>query len=261
MNLLIIVFLLLILNFLLIYLLNKKKIKKFFNKTRIQEIDITDVHEIFHLKEISKNLKGPKDDVIIKSFSISPSNNVVGMTSDYEAWIISSLSKISKKIFEFGTCSGKTTYLMGLNSSSDASIVSITLNPNELDNIKKNDKDNKVSFRNIIHESVYEKFLFSGRDIEKKIKVIFKNSLNLEHSEYKNQMDLIFIDGGHTYSVVKSDSEKSFEMLNTNGIILWHDYVPGKSSAKDVVKYINEISKKKKIYKIKNTSLCFFMNR
>ena len=147
MNLLIIIFFLLISNFLLIYLLNRKKIKKFFNKTRIQEIDITDVHEIFHLKKISKNLKGPKDNVIIKSFSISPSNNVVGMTSDYEAWIISSLSKISKKIFEFGTCSGKTTYLMGLNSCSDASIVSITLNPNELENIKKKDKDNKVSFR------------------------------------------------------------------------------------------------------------------
>ena len=261
MNLLIIIFFLLILNFLLIYLLNKKKIKKFFNKTRIQEIDITDVHEIFHLKEISKNLKGPKNDVIIKSFSITPSNNVVGMTSDYEAWIISSLSKISKKIFEFGTCSGKTTYLMGLNSSSDASIVSITLNPNELNNIKKEDKDNKVSFRNIIHESMYEKFLFSGKEVEKKIKIIFQNSLHLEHSKYKNQMDLIFIDGGHTYSVVKSDSEKSFEMLNTNGIILWHDYVPGKRSANDVVKYINEISKKKKIYKIKNTSLCFFINK
>jgi predicted O-methyltransferase YrrM len=260
MNLLIIVFLL-ILNFLLIYFLKKKKIKNFFYKTRIQEIDITDVHDIFHLKEISKNLKGPKDDVIIKSFSITPSNNVVGMTSDYEAWIISSLSKISKKIFEFGTCSGKTTYLMGLNSSSDASIVSITLNPNELNNIKKEDKDNKVSFRNIIHESMYEKFLFSGKEVEKKIKIIFQNSLNLEHYEYKNQMDLIFIDGGHTYSVVKSDSEKSFEMLNTNGIILWHDYVPGKRSAKDVVKYINEISKQKKIYKIKNTSLCFFINK
>ena len=228
MNLLIIVFLL-ILNFLLVYFLKKKKIKNFFYKTRIQEIDITDVHDIFHLKEISKNLKGPKDDVIIKSFSITPSNNVVGMTSDYEGWIISSLSKISKKIFEFGTCSGKTTYLMGLNSSSDASIISITLNPNELNNINKEDKDNKVSFRNIIHESMYEKFLFSGKEVEKKIKIIFQNSLNLEHYEYKNQMDLIFIDGGHTYSVVKSDSEKSFEMLNTNGIILWHDYVPGKS--------------------------------
>ena len=261
MNLLIIIFFLLLLNFFLIYLLNKKKIKNFFNKTRIEEIDITDIHEIFDLKEISKNLKGPKEDVIIKSFSITPSNNIVGMTSDYEAWIISSLSKISKKIFEFGTCSGKTTYLMGLNSSIDTSIISITLNPNELDSIKKKDKDNKVSFRNIIHESVYDKFLFSGKEVEKKIKIIFQNSLNLEHHEYKNQMDLIFIDGGHTYSVVKNDSEKSFEMLNTNGIILWHDYVPGKRSAKDVVKYINEISKQKKIYKIKNTSLCCFINK
>ena len=136
MNLFLIIVFLLILNFSLLYLLNKKKIKKFFNKTRIREIDIIDVHEIFHLEEISKNLKGPKNDVIIKSFSISPSNNIVGMTSDYEAWIISSLSKISKKIFEFGTCSGKTTYLMGLNSSDDTSIVSITLNPNNLDNVK-----------------------------------------------------------------------------------------------------------------------------
>ena len=257
---LIIIFLL-ILNFSLLYLLYKKKIKNFFNKTKIHEIDISDVHKIFYLKEISKNLKGPKKDVIIQSFSITPSNNIVGMTSDYEAWIISSLSKISKKIFEFGTCSGKTTYLMGLNSSDDTRIVSITLNPNDLDNVLKKDKDNKVSFRNIIQESVYEKFLFSEEDVEKKIKIIFQNSLNLEHNKYKNEMDLIFIDGGHTYSVVKNDSEKSFEMLNSNGIILWHDYVPGKRSAKDVVKYINEISNYKTIYKIKNTSLCIFMNK
>ena len=261
MSLSLIVIFLLFLNFLLLYLLNKKKIKKFFYKTKVQEIDITDAHEIFHLKEISKNLKGPKEDVIIKSFSITPLNNIVGMTSDYEAWIISSLSKISKKIFEFGTCSGKTTYLMGLNSSVDAEIVSMTLNPDDLNNVKKKGKDNKVSFRNIIQESIYEKFLFSDEEVEKKIKIIFQNSLNLEHDKYKNEMDLIFIDGGHTYSVVKSDSEKSFEMLNENGIILWHDYVPGKRSARDVVKYINEISKQKKIYKIKNTSLCIFINK
>jgi len=261
MSLFIIISFLLILNFILLYLLNKKKIKNFLYKTKIQEIDITDVNEIFHLKKISKNLKGPKEDVIIKSFSITSSNNIVGMTSDYEAWIISSLSKISKKIFEFGTCSGKTTYLMGLNSSDDTKIVSITLNPDDLDNVIKKDKDNKVSFRNIIQESVYGKFLFSDKEVEKKIKVIFQNSLDLEHNKYKNEMDLIFIDGGHTYSVIKSDSEKSFEMLNENGIILWHDYVPGKRSAKDVVKYINEISKQKKIYKIKDTSLCIFINK
>ena len=257
----IIIIFLLITNFLLIYLLNKQKIKIFFSKSIIQEIDITDIHEVFHLKEISKNLRGPKDDVIIKSFSISPSNNIVGMTSDYEAWIISSFSKISKKIFEFGTCSGKTTYLMGLNSSDDTRIVSITLNPYDLNSIRKIDKDNKVSFRNIINESVYDKFLFSGKEVEKKIEIIFQNSLNFDYNKYKKEMDLIFIDGGHTYSVVKSDSEKSFEMINKNGIILWHDYVPGKRSSKDIVKYLNEISKQKKIYKIKHTSLCCFINK
>tara|TARA_A100000164_G_scaffold361072_1_gene375420 strand:- start:16 stop:801 length:786 start_codon:yes stop_codon:yes gene_type:complete len=256
-----IIIFLLILNFLLICLLNKKKIKKFLNRSRIQEIDITDVHKIFHLKKISNNLKGPKENVIIQSFSITPGNNIVGMTSDYEAWIISSLSKISKKIFEFGTCSGKTTYLMGLNSSDDTSITSITLNPYDLNDIKKKNIDNKVSFRNIIQESIYDKFLFSETEVERKIKIIFQNSLDLEHNKYKNEIDLIFIDGGHTYSVVRNDSEKSFDMLSSKGIILWHDYVPGKRSARDVVKYLNEISKTKPIYKIKNTSLCIFINK
>ena len=75
-----------------------------------------------------------------------------------------------------------------------------------------------------------------------------------------NKFDLIFIDGGHTYSVVKNDTEKSFKMLNKNGIILWHDYVPGKESAKNVVNYLNEISKEKNILNIRNTSLCVFRN-
>ena len=73
-------------------------------------------------------------------------------------------------------------------------------------------------------------------------------------------MRLKWIDGGHTYSVVKNDSLKSFEMLNKNGIILWHDYVPGKRSAKDVVRFINEISKEKKLFSIKGTSLVYYKN-
>ena len=247
-------------NLVTIFFLYKKKIKNFIFKSKIKKINITDIHEIFNLKEISKNLKGPKKDVIIKSFSITPNNNVVGMTSDQEAWIISSLSKISKNIFEFGTCSGKTTYLMGLNSNVDTKITSITLSKNNVSDVSKKKEDNDVSFRNIINESIYSKFLFSGEEVENKIKVIFQNSLEFNHQEYIGKMDLIFIDGGHTYSVVKNDSEKSFDMLSKNGIILWHDYVPGKQSAKDVVKYIHEISKNKKIFSINGTTLAYFKN-
>jgi|TARA_B100001059_G_scaffold135626_1_gene135910 predicted O-methyltransferase YrrM len=256
----VIIIIIIISNLITIFFLYKKKIKNYLYKSKIKKIDITDIHEIFNLKEISKNLKGPKKDVIIKSFSISQSNNIVGMTSDQEAWIIASLSKISKNIFEFGTCSGKTTYLMGLNSDKDTKIISITLSKNEISEVLKKKEDNEVSFRNIVNESIYSKFLFSGEDVEKKIKVIFQNSLEFNHQEYIGKMDLIFIDGGHTYSVVKNDSEKAFSMLSKNGIILWHDYVPGKQSAKDVVKYIHEISKNKEILNIKGTTLAYFKN-
>ena len=96
------------------------------------------------------------------------------MTSDYEAWIISTLSKSSKNIFEFGTCSGKTTYLMALNSPSDAKINSITIGPNELEELEKNENDNRISYRNVINESIYESFLFSGSDVENKINVMLR---------------------------------------------------------------------------------------
>ena len=247
-----------LLNVVFLYYINKKKIKRFISTSKIKKIDITDVDEIFELNNISNNLSGPKKEAIVKSFSISTENNIVGMTSDYEAWIISSLSKISKNIFEFGTCSGKTTYLMALNSNENSKITTITLDPAEAESFAKKSEDNDVSFRNIKNESIYNKFLFSNTDVEKKIDIIFQNSLEFDEKRFEKKMDLIFIDGGHTYSVVKNDTVKAFKMLNSSGIILWHDYVPGKRSSRDVVKCIDEISKNVKIQNIKNTSLCYY---
>ncbi len=250
----------LIINILLILIINKKKIKGLVNKNKVQSVDLDKLNEIFINSKIDENLYGPQDEVIVKNFCIPSNNKIVGMTSNYEAWIISCLSKISNKIFEFGTCSGKTTYLMALNSPEDSEIISVTLKPENLGNIEKNNQDNKISYRNIINESIYKNFLFTGSKFENKIKVIFQNSLDFDETQYTNFFDLIFIDGGHTYSVVKSDTQKAFKMINKNGIILWHDYVPEKTSSKDVVKLINEISKKNRIFRIKDTSLCYFKN-
>ena len=249
-----------IINILLILIINRKKIKGLVNKNKVQSVDLDKLNEIFINSKIDENLYGPQDEVIVKNFCIPSNNKIVGMTSNYEAWIISCLSKISNKIFEFGTCSGKTTYLMALNSPEDSEIISVTLKPENLGNIEKNNQDNKISYRNIINESIYKNFLFTGSKFENKIKVIFQNSLDFDETQYTNFFDLIFIDGGHTYSVVKSDTQKAFKMINKNGIILWHDYVPGKTSSKDVVKLINEISKKNRIFTIKDTSLCYFKN-
>ena len=249
---------LIISNFIFIFIQFKKKIKNIFYKKKIIETDVNEIHNIFKTIKIDEITQAPKKEAIIKSFSISAENKIVGMTSDYEAWIIGCISKVSKNIFEFGTCSGKTTYIMALNSSINSKIITLTLGPKEAEDLRIDNADNKVSYRNIINESIYKNFLFSGTEQENKIEVIFKNSLKFDEKIYEKTFDLIFIDGGHTYSIVKNDSEKAFKMIRKNGIILWHDYNVGKTSSKDVVKYINQVSENRKIKKIKNTSLCFY---
>ena len=245
--------------FVIIFYYNRKELRIFFKK-KIKSVDIESVHKIFEPVRISENLLGPTNNLIIQSFSIPSSYKVVGMTSDYESWILSCLSKVSDNIFEFGTCSGKNTMLMALNSKENSNIVSLTLSQNQSRELSLDKKDNNTSIRNIINESNYEKFLFSGKKIEKKIEVIFIDSRKFNTEKYLRKFDLIFIDGGHTYSIVKNDSEKAFKMLSNKGVIIWHDYVVGKDSCKDVCKYINELEKEKKIFHIKDTSMCFFKN-
>ncbi|WP_415323500.1 class I SAM-dependent methyltransferase [Candidatus Pelagibacter sp. Uisw_127] len=250
---------LIIIILIILYYYNKKKIRRLFKK-KIKSVEIENVHEIFKPNKITDNLLGPSDDLIIKSFSIPQSYKIVGMTTDYESWILSCLSKISKNIFEFGTCSGKNTYLMALNSSQDTKIISLTLSQEQSKNLNLSKKDNNISIKNILKESNYEKFLFSGKKVQSKIDIIFIDSREFKTVNFLKKFDLIFIDGGHTYSVVKNDSEKAFEMLSYGGIIIWHDYVVGKESSKDVCKYIHELEKEKKIYHIKNTSMCYYKN-
>ena len=257
----VLIILLIATNIITIYRLKRKKIKKYFAKSFVKSVNLEKVNKIFESEKISENLYGPKKDVIVKSFCVpSGDKDIVGKTSDYEAWILSSLSKISKNIFEFGTCSGKTTTLMALNSPNDSKIITLTLNLDQAKNLSLDKQDNKVSIRNIINESNYNKFIFSGKEYEKKISVMFMDSRKLNADEHLNKFDLIFIDGGHTYSIIENDSIKAFKMIKMGGIILWHDYVPGKTSDKDVVKYLNKISKDKKIFHIENTSLCYFNN-
>ena len=249
-------FFIIIFNIIFIYFIKRKEIKKIFYKKKIGEVDVQEIHPIFQPKR--SKYKFPSEKYVTNFFIIPEEFKVIGMTSNLEAWILCMLSKISKNIFEFGTCSGKTTYLFALNSSPETKITSITLKSDAL--ITKNKNESKSAYRNISNESIYEEFMFTGTPYQKKIDVRFINSLEFDETEFTNKCDLIFIDGGHTYSIVKSDTEKAFKMISKNGYIFWHDYAPGKKSAKDVFNYLNLISRNKKLYSIKDTNLVYFKN-
>ena len=252
--------LLIIINLLLIYFYNKKKIKKFFIVQKIRSVNLSEVNQIF-LPSKNVKYKFPKEEVVIKNFYIDPSFQIVGQTTDYEAWILSCFAKFSKNIFEFGTCSGKTTALFALNSSPDSKVYSVTLNPRETPNLfLGSSQDSRVAINNAMSETIYDQFIFTNMSIKNKINVIFQDSNKLNIDNFENSMDLIFIDGGHNYSCIKNDTEKAFKMIKNHGYIFWHDYKVYKRSCKDVVKYIHEVANNKKIFHIKDTSLCYHKN-
>ena len=175
--------------------------------------------------------------------------------SDRETWVIAGLAKCSDRIFEFGTCSGKTTHVMALNAPANALVYTITIHPDKTDQLTFSRGDDYRHRERATVEAKFDKFYYQGLETEKKIRQIFSDSKNFDETDLKETMDLIFIDGAHTRSYIESDSRKAFSMLNESGVILWHDYKP---DAPDVFEYLNELADELKLVHIENTDLVMY---
>ena len=180
---------------------------------------------------------------------------VAASLTDRETWVLAGLSKSAKKIFEFGTCSGKTTHVMALNASRDTEIFTLTIHPEEVDKLLFDDKDDKRHEGVAKLEAKYVKFYYEGHPTEKKITQIFSDSKKFDESGLTGKIDLIFIDGAHTRSYVENDTNKAFKMLSPQGVIVWHDYKP---DAPDVFKYLNDLSKTIELIHVKDTDLVLY---
>jgi hypothetical protein len=220
----------------------------------IKSISLQEVDPIFHIDEF-----GPTRDTQVEF--IGRGHLVVpGGTSDAEAWVLSVLAKKARNIFEFGTCTGKTSYLMALNSSPDTRVVTLTLPPDQVNNYTVDPVDSKRATQNALNESSFTRFLYTGTPAEKKITQLYGDSKHFDESSYEKKVDLIFVDGSHALSYVFSDSEKAFRMVSEGGLILWHDY-RGPYTNKDVYKALNKLSKEKPLFHIEGTSFIVFRNK
>lgn len=186
--------------------------------------------------------------------------NVPGGTSDTEAWILAVLAKDARAMFELGTCTGKTAYLLARNCAADAKVVTLTLPPTQVGNYDQSSQDDRVATDNALSESAFSNFFYSGTAVENKITQLFFDSKKFDENAYLGAFDLIFIDGSHAYSYIKSDTEKCMKMLTPKGIIIWHDYSGLDSGSKDVYKYLNELSHQQPLHHIKGTSMVMYRN-
>lgn len=164
-----------------------------------------------------------------------------------------------KRIFEIGTYDGRTTLNLACNSSEDAVVYTLDLPKKRSGLIPAAGFQGDESF---VDKAVTGSRFLQSMDCKEKIIQLFGDSATFDFSPYENKIDLVFIDGAHTYNYILSDSEKALKMLRDGrGIILWHDY---SWVWPEIAKALNRLyktgSRFKDIRHIKGTSLVYYLN-
>lgn len=214
-------------------------------------VRLDEFHEVFAQTGLSLN---PKNEV---SFI---GGGVPGGTSYVESWVLSVLAKQATSLFEFGTGTGKTTYLWAKNSPAEARIITLTLGNNQHADYQAAGEDNLLATRTALAESAFDGFVYSGTPVEYKITQLFGDSKRFDETPYLKQCDLIFIDGSHAYSYVKNDTEKALRMLREGGLLLWHDYRARNVETRGVRRYLDELSETLPLVRLHETSLVAYRN-
>jgi hypothetical protein len=214
---------------------------------------------IFQL--IEKNLIGSQ----IINLPIPSSK--IGSVTTLEASLICSLIKLRtpRSIFEFGTFLGYTTSIFVLNSSIGTKIYSLDLPVNRVSTsnldkvdwnlVRSDDAYNDQFLSNLA--STEGEFYLKNLQSSENLKLIKMNSLDFDPAEFdlERKVDFVFIDGGHTEMIVKSDTENSLGMCSKNGLILWHDYnstIHGK-----VTEVVRNFAKDNLVLHVQHTLLAF----
>jgi len=147
-------------------------------------------------------LKKPREDIALEH--LYEGHRTSGTISPLELHVIGTLCNILKprNILEIGTFEGRTTLNMSLVSP-ESTVHTICI-PQE-----------QCGF-------VVGKY-FKERPEASNINQIFENSQTFDFSALP-PMDLIFVDGDHSYEGVVKDSDSAFNIVSDNGVILFHDF-------------------------------------
>jgi len=137
-------------------------------------------------------------------------------------FIISHFGKKLNSFIEIGSKGGGTFNILSSISNSDAFRLMIDLPSGEFGGISKNKC--KLRYDELFTRyGDYCEILGDSHDIHTRDKVV-----NLVENTV-NKVDLLFIDGDHSYNGVKLDYEMYRNLVLQNGIIMFHDIANGKN--------------------------------
>jgi predicted O-methyltransferase YrrM len=141
----------------------------------------------------------------------------------------------ARTFFEVGTNRGRTAWTVARNNPE---IEVYTLDLPSRESLADVTLDLNASDRAFFAREWDRGIAFADTPEADRVHSLFGDSATFDYSPYEGKMDVVFVDGAHTYSYVRNDTEAAERMLTGGGTIVWDDYpsIPG------VYRYLTELS-------------------
>ena len=152
---------------------------------------------------------------------------------------INLIDKIKPKIImEIGTFNGGSLFVFSKMLSDNGHIISLDFPGRFFFGIPYIKLD-KYIYKNFVNKTQKIDILIGDSHSLEKINEV-KEKLN------SNKLDILFIDGDHSYQGVKQDYENYRSLVKKDGLIIFHDILPGNQYGVDV--FWDEVKQNKKYY-------------
>ena len=148
--------------------------------------------------------------------------------------------KAPQRIFEIGTHTGSSTLVMALNVAEETEVLTLDLEPSEMIGSAYRDTETSSNIRQL-----------------------YGNSVTFDYTPFLGAVDLIYIDGDHTYNGVKSDTEKAFTLLRPGGVIVWDDYrwLDCHEECVGVTLFLNDFQNTQPVFNIAGTRFAIYVDQ
>ncbi len=123
-----------------------------------------------------------------------------------------------RAVFEIGTFLGTRTALFASQGPPDLRIYTLDLPAGTTPGKEITDQHIVERTRSELGRK------FRGTSWESQITQLFGDSARFDFSPYRRAIDLVYIDGSHSYPYVVSDTHNAMDMVRDGGVLLWDDY-------------------------------------
>jgi predicted O-methyltransferase YrrM len=159
----------------------------------------------------------------------------------------------ARTFFEIGTNRGRTAWTVARNNP-DLHVYTLDLaDPGSVTDARLALTDSDRDF--FVHTNDRGE-AYLGTAEQARITTLVGDSATFDFSPYAGKMDVVFIDGSHSYDYVRNDTERALAMVAEGGVIAWDDYpaIPG------VYRYLNEVAPRLEhpLYHIVGTRLVIY---